>query len=402
MNGRSSECRVASQSTRREDKILGLRLCASTSRLLLWSSVAVVGAGLVAASASVAAPPHCGSRVTKDVTLHADLTGCRGNGLLIAADGVTVDLNGFAIKGSGLGINNVQGYDRVTVKSSGDRGEISGFIYDVAIAHGDDNVVRNLDAGSISVTRSSGGGLAHNRLFRGLQLSKAHQVRVLDNTIKGLSDSELDVDHSSRILVRDNKVISGHRAIFFSKTVRSRILSNEVNLADEPSIWLTHRSDHNVVARNVARGSFFAVGSYGIGVQVSNRNRIAHNLIVGALQGIVIGSPDSFLGRGFGRGISHGNVVTQNVARKGGIGIRAAQRTSAYTLLDRNIATLGTQGIRAGDPSTTLADNLAKKNEGHGISAVRGVKNLGGNVAVRNKGRPQCVHMHCRTVPPGT
>jgi hypothetical protein len=350
---------------------------------------------------SGALAPHCGSLVTKDVTLHADLTGCHGDGLVIAANQVTVDLHGHSIEGSGGdGINNAHGYDRVTVQSRGGRGEISGFIRDVAIFHGDDNVVRNLDADIIDVKHSSGGRLANNRLVRLLHVDHGHQLHIVGNTISGLSDAELDVARSSRILLRGNRVLAAHRQIVLSNTVRSRVLGNEVNMADEPAIWLIRRSDHNVVAGNrVGQGP---PGAFGIAVQASNRNRIAHNLILHALEGIVVGYPDGFLARHFGHGVSHGNLVTQNTARRGGIGIRAAEGSAANTLVDRNTAAFGDQGIRAGSPSTALADNVAKENEGHGISAVRGVENLGGNVAIRNRGRPQCVHLRCRTIPPGT
>ncbi len=383
----------------REDEILGPTLRKSRIYLALWSSV-VACAVWAGAAPAVAAPPHCGSHVTRDVTLHADLTGCGAFGLIIAADGVTVDLNGFAITGHlGAGIDNTAGHDRVTVKSSGGRGGLAG---GVAIAHGDDNVVRNLDADELVVRNSSGGVLANNRLIRGVHLDHAHQVRVVDNTIAGISTSTLDVSHSSRIVLRGNTVSQGHRGIFFSKTEHSRIVSNEVKLADEPAIWLTHRSNHNVVAKNRVRGSLFQAGGDGIGVQVSSGNRIAQNVILKASQGIIIGSPDPFLADNFGRGISRGNVVSRNIVRRAGAGIRAAQDSSADTRIKQNTAKLGGQGIRAGSPSTALADNLVKENEGYGISAVRGVENLGGNVAIRNMGRPQCVHVHCRTIPPGT
>ncbi len=403
---------------------LGCPAVASTCGLVFLWCVMVACGGLAISPTAVAAPgdtapgagepdragkasgssrraPHCGSVVTRDVTLHAHLTHCSGHGLIIGADGVTVDLNGFTMGGSGIGIYNRDGYDHVTVTSRGGRGKIN-FFQSVVISHGDDNAVRNIVGGLVDFAHSSGGVLAHSRLVRGVFLSRAHQIRVVDNTIAGLSTSTLDVSHSSRILVRGNTVSHGHRGIFFSKTEHSRILSNEVKLADEPAIWLTHRSNNNVVARNRVRGTFFAVGLYGIGVQVSSRNRIAHNVILKAVQGIVVGSPESFLADGFGRGVSRGNVVTQNTVRHGGIGIRAAQESSANTLLDQNVAALAGQGIRAGSPSTALADNLVKKNKGFGISAVRGVENLGGNVAIRNQGRPQCVHLRCRTIPPGT
>ena len=44
---------------------------------------------------------ECGSVVTRDVRLSRDLRGCTGNGLVVGADGVDIDLNGHLISGTG-------------------------------------------------------------------------------------------------------------------------------------------------------------------------------------------------------------------------------------------------------------------------------------------------------------
>ena len=44
----------------------------------------------------------CGTTVVADVTLSQDLT-CSGDGLIIGASGIRIDLNGFAIQGAGVG-----------------------------------------------------------------------------------------------------------------------------------------------------------------------------------------------------------------------------------------------------------------------------------------------------------
>ena len=75
---------------------------------------ALVGTGVVAAapamavqrlttrtpsSSSVSTPLLCGDVITTDTVLHKDLIDCPDNGLVIGADGVTVDLNGHSISG---------------------------------------------------------------------------------------------------------------------------------------------------------------------------------------------------------------------------------------------------------------------------------------------------------------
>src|SRR5690349_13461336 len=68
----------------------------------------------------------CGQTVTVSVTLAADLTGCNGDGLVVGANGISINLNGHRITGTGTagsrGVWN-PGNTSVTVKN----GAISGF-----------------------------------------------------------------------------------------------------------------------------------------------------------------------------------------------------------------------------------------------------------------------------------
>src|SRR4051812_22099025 len=43
----------------------------------------------------------CGATITSDTKLRADLTNCPGNGLVIGADGITLDLGRHTIDGAG-------------------------------------------------------------------------------------------------------------------------------------------------------------------------------------------------------------------------------------------------------------------------------------------------------------
>ena len=44
---------------------------------------------------------NCGDEITADTTLDSDLIDCPNNGIVIGADGVTLDLNGHTIDGDG-------------------------------------------------------------------------------------------------------------------------------------------------------------------------------------------------------------------------------------------------------------------------------------------------------------
>jgi large repetitive protein len=90
----------------------------------------VVGALALLASTASARPPatvSCGQTLTHSVKLTADLENCPGDGVIIGAAGITVDLNGHTIDGvrtSGCdrpavftaGVSNPGGYDGATVE----------------------------------------------------------------------------------------------------------------------------------------------------------------------------------------------------------------------------------------------------------------------------------------------
>jgi len=92
------------------------------SRLLL--SAVVVASALAGTAVARASDPLCGQSITESVVLAADLN-CTGNGLVIAGQNVTVDLNGHTIVGSGVGagIRIGRGASGATVKN----GTILGF-----------------------------------------------------------------------------------------------------------------------------------------------------------------------------------------------------------------------------------------------------------------------------------
>jgi hypothetical protein len=71
--------------------------------LRLLPVIAVLAVCGVTAAAGQSPPPglECGDTITADTTLERDLTGCPSNGIVIGADGVTLDLNGHTISGDG-------------------------------------------------------------------------------------------------------------------------------------------------------------------------------------------------------------------------------------------------------------------------------------------------------------
>jgi parallel beta-helix repeat protein len=74
----------------------------SLLRVLLLVAVAAT-TFLVLPGGAGSAALSCGTTVTQSIVLTQDLAGCPGNGIVIRADGVTIDLNGHSLSGTGAG-----------------------------------------------------------------------------------------------------------------------------------------------------------------------------------------------------------------------------------------------------------------------------------------------------------
>jgi parallel beta-helix repeat protein len=84
-----------------------------------------------------------GDTLTADTKLTGDLSGS-GSGLIVGADGITIDLNGYSLTmtgGSGWGIDNSGGYNNVTVTN----GMIEGFNEGVRAVDADGLKLRDLE-----------------------------------------------------------------------------------------------------------------------------------------------------------------------------------------------------------------------------------------------------------------
>ena len=287
-------------------------------------SAALAALLMLAFGASEAAAAGCGQTITTDTTLTGDLTNCAGNGIVIGADDITLDLNGHTIdgdptQGGGDGVRNV-GFDGVTIEN----GTVRDFDGDaVRLSDAADNHVRGLSvplvlADGVRVSGSSAGTLIEDDRVDaiGIAIAVDSNVRVERNSTSGdgLSASG---KIGSLVVVGDDNRVEGNRA--------------------------SVRVDEGVGA-GVPRGALVVVGGA--------RNQILGNT-----------TSDSPL---------DGIVVDQ----------RASQ-----TLLRGNLAErdgnefLFGNGITVDSPSTSLASNSANADHDLGIRAVSGVTDLGGNRA---------------------
>ena len=66
--------------------------------LIAWALLAVL------AGQALANHVQCGDVISQDTTLDSDLIDCPGDGLVIGADGITLDLGGHTVDGDGVGV----------------------------------------------------------------------------------------------------------------------------------------------------------------------------------------------------------------------------------------------------------------------------------------------------------
>jgi parallel beta-helix repeat protein len=365
-------------------------------------SLATIGVLAAGSGQARAAQVHCGDRITQDTKLTKDLKNCPNKGLVIAADNVTLDLNGHTIDGNNKLVDQcpaacdlgvwVRGKHGVTIKG----GRITQFGFGLFLLNDNRNRVR--DVASL------------RNHFNGLLLVSSKSDRVIESRT---NFNGLDVDYpgvalidSKRLRMRDNT--SSHNAdlgFFIQGTDRSRFVRN--NLNHNPELGAIIDGNQNVIRRN--RGGMALTG---------NGNRVKRNLVDAR------GCSDQ-CGTGISLESGHDNLIAgnkvrdtpaagirlktfvkssalaDNVVRRnhvdgaGGRGIAIADGVRRTLLLANHVDRSENAGIRVASASSVASENHANHNGRLGISAVRGVIDGGGNIARGNGDPRECNHVTC-------
>jgi parallel beta-helix repeat protein len=328
----------------------------------LLAVVGTVVVFLVLASSAAASGVRCGDAIATNTRLEADLVGCPADGIVIAADHVTLDLNGHRISGHGAGAG-VLASGRVGVEVK--HGAIEGF--------------------------AEGVGL------RSTTASSVRQVALVGNGISCTDSSGCAIEQNT---------LSGGAAILVAEApgaTRSSIAGNLVRGAPGPGIEVRSTPNGARIVKNVVEQS-----GIGLAITRSSATEIVDNTLrSNAGDGIFVSVGDltlierNLLARNGGNGIELdriadaavlANVVTRNAAN----GIRA--KGLPRPLVQDNVASRnGLNGLLVGGgPNrelTTLAQlvrNVAVGNARHGITLTRSARGsyregnrVAGNGAVR-------------------
>jgi hypothetical protein len=328
----------------------------------------------------------CGETITKDTTLDNDLIDCPGDGIVIGADRITLDLNGHTIDGVGTAGPPPYGYGILSGSSNlFDPGHS-----DVTIENG---TIQQFGAAGIHL-----GGHGQETADRIRHVTVSENTNGIEVYSNGNSIEEsllvsnygaIGVDSSDYNSIIGNVIygngggiaIGGKYGAAFNRVIRNRITGN---FGPGMSLDIDGGGDEvilNVISQN---------GGAGISMFASFYDRIEHNLVKdNGGPGISITSSEE-------RHHAQGSVFEDNkLLHNSGEGISIGPY-SLRNLLDGNMA-IGNadDGLKILSPSTTVTGNRALHNAAFGIEAVPGVTDGGGNRAFGNGHPLQCLNIVC-------
>jgi parallel beta-helix repeat protein len=333
-------------------------------------------------SSAVATHVSCGDVITQDTTLDSDLVNCPGEGVVIGASGITLDLAGHLIDGargpfsSARGVDNRAGHDGVTVTD--------GTIHDFFFA--------------VDARRAQGGGITRLETPEGIYLQDSPDILVEHNATGPV-----------------HAFGSSHRVVIARNDITGTILVVGGYVSPPPPCCPDSPAGSPadvVVNRNTIISSF----GQGIsmisapGATVARNEVIATNPGEPPVAGITISTTS---GAGGPRTLVERNTVSGSTT---GIRLTRAHRTivSRNTIFDNvadgllvtqslNVLIDGNTAVRNGDDGIdldsapgTISNNTANFNGDFGIEAVPGVIDGGGNKAHGNGQPAQCVNVQCK------
>lgn len=306
---------------------------------------AVLAAGFWAVPAS-GSDVSCGDVISEDTTLTEDLLNCPGNGLEIGADGVTLDLAGHVVDGTGAG----QG-----IRSHGNS--------DVEIKGG---TIREFGVGvSLGRAPSFPGGVERGTA------SQRHRLRnltVRGNVADGIS---LFRGVDANTLEHNTAIGNGGAGIVLTEAGQNRVAKNRIEGNDYGVLLVGGAHDNLVVQNKVATNERvgIAVGLHPLAPFSDDDNRIERNTVIAnGTDGILVATAGG------------ANVVEQNRTHRNG---------------DDGIDVDCGYGSCGPAREVTLTRNDADRNGDLGIEADAGVVDGGRNMARGNGNPAECVGVAC-------
>lgn len=390
------------------------------------SRLGLLGAALIATLAATLAPGTafaghiaCGDVITKDTRLDSDLLACPGDGLVVGADDVTIDLAGHRIQGSAPceGVRAV-GRRGFTVRNGVVEGFASGLHLDAAT----DGRLRGL------VVRSNGTGIrliGSNSSVAGTTVednSAGILVAGAGNEVVGSTVTTtlfsgpppyapapvgIRLEAATETQIDRNRVAGYYHSIVLDRSRRNHVTRNALELGHPllpvggvplMGVYANQGSD-NRLARNFVSGATYAlyVSEPGARIEanVAVRNRYGV-LTLGEAREIVVRG--NLVADNLENGIdlsAPASLIERNVALRNRIGIRASVLSIGTLVVQNRVSGNRSVGIDA-NAGTAVKRNMANRNGELGIYGDAGVIDGGGNKAWGNGDPLQCVGIVCK------
>lgn len=374
-------------------------------RMLALSAVSAVALVVVPVTTAHAASVGCGDTITANVTLTTDLR-CTGTAFTLGVGGLTIDLGGHTLSGSGVGFGVHGGPYSVTVKNGTIRNfqvgidpggygpvppaRVPSYVSDVTIRETDYGVGGYLGGGTnrVEIARST---------FHGVRTAavSVHSAQVTGSTF---------IENRWGIYAMAGQSVSSS---VFTRNDQAIVCGNSgVDIAN--STFVDNRESVRAGVCSVAirdskfRGGAVAVtagGVSGFGLDVRR------NTFSGGGIGLLV--------TGLNPSTSASHTIADNVFRDNAASGLVVER-AASALPSGGLVTVARNTFEANgkapsgyvDPAGhplssgvwvnggTLAANAAVRNAGHGIEAYNAVDG-GGNTAKANRTEPQCIGVVC-------
>jgi parallel beta-helix repeat protein len=370
-------------------------------RAVVVAATTGVGVGLLTPIAAHAAV-SCGQTITASVTLDHHLSCPAGNGIVIGASNVVLDLGGHSISGpaptgngvgprgvvigqtrTGVTVRNgvIRGFDSgVDVLPGANSATVSGLILD-----GNGGGVR-VNTGTSS-TRLTGNTVVNTTQFSGMQVGGNGHV-IENNTFHNGNSAGVFLSGNNNIISGNRVNNSGTNAITINAFpsnpgpfVNNQIVGNQVSGASRlsnssVSINLNNGSG-TLISGNTVNGRRVTPGIFVL--NSANTTVSANTLANNASTGVLV------------RGTSTGTRVTGNQSTFNTFsGITIENGPTGTVVADNTVSSNGGNGIHVSSAATTITRNTAFSNTNLGISAVSGVTDGGGNRAFGNGNPAQC------------
>jgi hypothetical protein len=329
--------------------------------------------------------PSCGMHVAASIKLGADTPLCANMpGLIVVADGVTIDLNGHKLQGDrsagNIGVD-VGGRSHVTIKNGVVRGFDKG-IYAATVA--------NLKLMNVEVRDSLGDGATLSG-STGFTVTKSAFIQN-DGAGLTLGDGTHDAKVSGTFAVANG---GDGIAVRAANTQLTKITSaaNGGNGVTVIPAATTATIQASMMARNQQDG----IRADADAVTVS-KTTVAGNVLDGVEtrssgSGVTLAANAADGNGGDGLGIhelAQANAMTKNTAAGNAGNGLTVDTTVGPTTVAGNTTIGNADGIVAAVASTTVAKNVAIANLDLGIDAPSGAIDKGGNKARDNGNAAQC------------